>query len=160
MPTCSFYLNGMCTREDCPYLHVKLNEKTKICLDFLKGYCEKGNECLNRHVNICPDQAIKGSCLRKKCPYPHRTNKKTYNIAVNKANTKKYNQYIKLKINKKISKTENIAVNSSVQSSDKVEENKDGRYYKEVAEDSAPVEVEVIKPTRCKLGALPSFIQL
>ncbi|KAI5645390.1 hypothetical protein NE865_02477 [Phthorimaea operculella] len=154
MPTCSFYLNGMCTREDCPYLHVKLNEKTKICLDFLKGYCEKGNECLNRHINLCPDQAIKGSCLRKKCPYPHRNNKKT----VNKVNTKKIN--VKSRINIKVEKKENIDGGTSVQSSDKVEDDKDCRYYKEVVEDTAPMEVEVIKPTRCKLGALPSFIQL
>lgn len=30
---------GMCAKTDCPYLHKKVNEKTKICLDFLRGYC-------------------------------------------------------------------------------------------------------------------------
>lgn len=44
MPTCKFYLNGMCTKDNCPYLHRKFNADTEICPEFLKGYCEKAEE--------------------------------------------------------------------------------------------------------------------
>lgn len=44
MPTCKFYLMGICAKIDCPYLHKKLNEKTGICPDFLRGYCEKAEK--------------------------------------------------------------------------------------------------------------------
>lgn len=44
MPTCKFYLNGLCHKDDCPYLHKKVNDQTEICVDFLRGYCEKAEE--------------------------------------------------------------------------------------------------------------------
>lgn len=44
MPICKFYLNGLCTKDDCPYLHRKFNADTELCADFLKGYCEKAEE--------------------------------------------------------------------------------------------------------------------
>ena len=44
MPTCSFFLRGMCHKDDCPYAHVKVSQAAKICEDFLKGHCPKGNE--------------------------------------------------------------------------------------------------------------------
>lgn len=47
MPTCKFFLEGMCSREDCPYLHVKVNPKAEICQDFLKGYCKQAQEVIN-----------------------------------------------------------------------------------------------------------------
>lgn len=46
MPTCKFYLLGMCSKTDCPYLHKKVNEKTEICVDFLKGFCEKAEKVI------------------------------------------------------------------------------------------------------------------
>lgn len=44
MPTCKFYLLGMCAKTDCPYLHKKVNDKTEICVDFLRGFCAKAEE--------------------------------------------------------------------------------------------------------------------
>lgn len=40
MPVCKFFLQGLCVRDDCPYLHKKLNEKAQICLEFQRGFCE------------------------------------------------------------------------------------------------------------------------
>lgn len=151
MPTCSFYLRGMCTKDECPYLHVKLNEKTKICTDFLKGYCEKGGKCLNRHINICPDLAIKGTCLKKHCSFPHTINrvvKQKKNLIKTKVLNQNYSQtrVTKSKIDKETKKETNAS---------------DCRYYKDITDNiSTSTTSEVIKPTRCKLGTLPSFIQL
>lgn len=44
MPTCKYFLEGLCTREDCVYLHVKISAKAEICKDFLEGYCKKAKE--------------------------------------------------------------------------------------------------------------------
>lgn len=153
MPTCHFYLKGMCTKEDCPYLHVKLSENTKICIDFLKGYCEKGHECLNRHINICPEIAMKGVCYRKQCPYPHTSNKKLIKSSKTNITTKV------LKADFKHRRTSEAEENKQT---NVLKSNLLGcRYYKEVGDSTGVSETyEVIKPTRCKLGTLPSFIQL
>ncbi|OXU25438.1 hypothetical protein TSAR_015701 [Trichomalopsis sarcophagae] len=72
MPTCKFFLQGCCTREGCPYLHVKVPSKNPICVEFLRGYCPQGNECMNRHINACPEFDKTGACSKgKSCPYPH-----------------------------------------------------------------------------------------
>lgn len=153
MPTCHFYLKGMCTKEDCPYLHVKLNENTKICIDFLKGYCEKGDECLNRHINICPEVATKGVCYKKQCPYPHKSNKKLITSSKSNIKTKVLKAYLD---HKRTSEAEENKQKNVLKSNVL-----DCRYYKEVGDSSSVSETcEVIKPTRCKLGTLPSFIQL
>jgi hypothetical protein len=39
MPVCAFFLRGVCTREDCPYLHVKVSEGAQVCQDFVAGFC-------------------------------------------------------------------------------------------------------------------------
>lgn len=44
MPTCSYFLRGVCTREVCPYLHVSVGRHAKVCLDFARGYCPNGEE--------------------------------------------------------------------------------------------------------------------
>lgn len=138
MPTCYFYLQGTCTKPDCPYLHVKLNEKVKICPDFLKGYCEKGSKCLLRHIltkKIKDSVALETSLVLKK-------------------------KYIKFKSNnsKVEVKTTQISKNSTLTEKN---ENVECRYYQENKSDVDATETcKIIKPTRCKLGTLPSFIQL
>ncbi|CAB0012434.1 unnamed protein product, partial [Nesidiocoris tenuis] len=39
MPTCYHYLAGLCQRDNCPYLHIKVNSKAPVCRSFLQGYC-------------------------------------------------------------------------------------------------------------------------
>lgn len=35
------------------------------------GYCDKGEECEERHVHECPDYANTGVCQKKNCRLPH-----------------------------------------------------------------------------------------
>lgn len=161
MPTCHFYLKGMCTKEDCPYLHVKLSENTKICIDFLKGYCEKGDECLKRHINICPEVATKGVCSKKQCPYPHKSNQKLIKLSKINMKTKGLNFCYKASALESSKKRRASEIEENKQTNVSVPNMSDCRYYKEVGESTGVTETcEVIKPTRCKLGTLPSFIQL
>ncbi|XP_052754918.1 uncharacterized protein LOC128199957 [Galleria mellonella] len=146
MPTCYFYLQGMCTKEGCPYLHVKLNEKTKVCADFIKGYCEKGDKCLNRHVN--PNYVNKPKCLKIENKYKNKANKQKVSKCSDNTN-KGPNQL------EPISSTS--LLKNHKENSDEVE----CRYYKDAKHsDNECEKYEIIKPSRCKLGTLPSFIKL
>nr|XP_026499149.1 zinc finger CCCH domain-containing protein 3-like isoform X1 [Vanessa tameamea] len=146
MPTCYFYLKGICTKENCPYLHIKLNEKIKICHSFLRGYCENGDTCQFRHVKV-------NQC-KKSNIYNLNTCNKYKNLP---------SKSTKLKITKtkcSIKKKDLTQLNNkkNVKLCDKKDADVDCRYYKEMVtnEDSC----KNIKPTRCKIGTLPSFIQL
>jgi len=44
MPTCAFFLRGVCSRDNCPYLHVSVGQNAKVCPDFIKGFCPRGGE--------------------------------------------------------------------------------------------------------------------
>lgn len=147
MPTCYFYLQGTCTKSDCPYLHVKLNENTKICPDFIKGYCEKGSKCLLRHINIHTEKVNKGSTslIRKSSSNIQGT--KMTKHSINTHDTDVQNVNIK-------SRNKN---NTSVVCGESAPE---CRYYQEHKVDESAKECEIIKPMRCKLGVLPSFIEL
>ncbi|KZT18328.1 hypothetical protein NEOLEDRAFT_1143522 [Neolentinus lepideus HHB14362 ss-1] len=72
-PVCIHFANqGRCTRENCPYPHVRLGPRQGVCRDFaVLGYCEKGLDCDKNHVRECPDFAEKGSCETKGCKLPH-----------------------------------------------------------------------------------------
>lgn len=148
MPTCYFYLKGMCTKDDCPYLHVKLNEKSKICSDFLKGYCEKGDLCLCRHVYFNSSSNKETKMAKKRATNSPKIMKiKSYSI-------------YKLKKNDTVSK-----VNPLEKENDHKEQSLDAnsierRYYTEVDNEGASESNEIIKPSRCKLGTLPSYIKL
>lgn len=67
-----FANNGRCTRENCPFPHVRVAARDGICRDFaVLGYCAKGLECDKQHVRECPDFAEKGACLTRGCKLPH-----------------------------------------------------------------------------------------
>lgn len=71
-PVCSFFLRGKCTNEDCRYAHIRVNPGAPVCRGFATlGYCEKGADCLDRHVTECPDHANSGVCHNPKCRLPH-----------------------------------------------------------------------------------------
>lgn len=44
MPVCSYFLKGICNNSDCPYSHVYVSHKAKVCEDFVKGYCPEGEK--------------------------------------------------------------------------------------------------------------------
>ena len=44
MPVCSFFLRGVCARDECPYLHVSVGKNADVCPDFVKGYCPRGEQ--------------------------------------------------------------------------------------------------------------------
>ncbi|XP_013190844.1 zinc finger CCCH domain-containing protein 3 [Amyelois transitella] len=143
MPTCYFYLKGKCTKECCPYLHVKVNEKAILCPDFIKGYCEKGNKCLRRHVNVVKKNLKKSTVdSRSKSLYQvknkHSEKSKGYNDT-------------------EVKNIKTVPPKDPDESTATI----DCRYYKEVILDGESNELyQSIKPTRCKLGSLPSFIKL
>eukprot|EP01121_Diplochlamys_sp_Union-15-3_P008394 TRINITY_DN2225_c0_g1_i1.p1 TRINITY_DN2225_c0_g1~~TRINITY_DN2225_c0_g1_i1.p1 ORF type:complete len:100 (-),score=4.80 TRINITY_DN2225_c0_g1_i1:51-350(-) len=63
MPVCYYFLYGVCSNEQCPYSHVKVNAKADVCSDFVKGYCPRGTSCKLKHTLRCPEFA------NGKCPY-------------------------------------------------------------------------------------------
>lgn len=50
MPTCSYFLRGVCNRDDCPYLHVNVSKTAKVCQDFIKGFCHLGEKVSGKPV--------------------------------------------------------------------------------------------------------------
>lgn len=151
MPTCYFYLQGTCTKTECPYLHVKLNEKAKICSDFVKGYCEKGSTCLQRHVHLPLERNNKtiSNLRKKKCTKIKHDRNSSSKLEQNKNNI----------VPNVDEKTKYINRSKVIQ--EKGESYSEHRYYEENKGNNDSNETcEIIKPTRCKLGTLPSFIQL
>ena len=93
MPTCVYFLRGVCTREVCPYRHVSVGRHAEVCLDFARGYCPSGEQvrdavwtitqgltrrliviqCSKRHIVDCPEFSEEGRCRRgDKCLLRHR----------------------------------------------------------------------------------------
>lgn len=48
MPVCKYYLQGICVRNKCPYLHKKLSNNAEICMDFLRGYCDLADKVCSK----------------------------------------------------------------------------------------------------------------
>jgi hypothetical protein len=65
-------MRGRCSNPECRYTHVRVTPGAPVCRAFgILGYCEKGENCADRHVYECPDYANTGSCKKKKCTLPH-----------------------------------------------------------------------------------------
>lgn len=72
VPLCIHFIRGNCTNENCRYSHVRPSSSAHVCRPFATlGYCEKGAECDDRHVNECPDYANTGTCRDANCRLPH-----------------------------------------------------------------------------------------
>ncbi|XP_077439765.1 zinc finger CCCH domain-containing protein 3 isoform X2 [Vanacampus margaritifer] len=73
MPVCSYFLKGICNNSNCPYSHVYVSRKAKVCEDFVKGYCPEGEKCKKKHTLVCPDFSSTGSCPHgARCKLQHR----------------------------------------------------------------------------------------
>jgi hypothetical protein len=72
MQDCSYFLQGICSNEQCAYRHVHVNPNASVCEGFLKGYCSDGNECKKKHTYVCPIFEETGKCLEgSKCKLHH-----------------------------------------------------------------------------------------
>ncbi|CAH1270812.1 ZC3H3 [Branchiostoma lanceolatum] len=52
MPVCSYFLRGVCNRDDCPYSHVYVSRNAQVCQDFVHGYCPRGKQVAPRTIVI------------------------------------------------------------------------------------------------------------
>lgn len=43
-------LQGVCTTEDCPYAHVKVDPHAPVCQEFVSGHCPRGVACTKKHL--------------------------------------------------------------------------------------------------------------
>jgi len=41
---------GLCTTEDCPYAHVKVDPNAPVCQEFVSGHCPRGVSCTKKHL--------------------------------------------------------------------------------------------------------------
>ena len=68
MPHCYHYLNYLCSRTNCPYLHINLGRKAGYCKDFTRdGFCVKGGKCEFYHVQVCETFKKYGNCSKSAC---------------------------------------------------------------------------------------------
>lgn len=73
IPHCLHFAKGTCSKEDCPYAHVRVASSATVCRAFaIYGFCELGSRCTEKHVYECPDFSNTGSCKIKGCKLPHR----------------------------------------------------------------------------------------
>ncbi|WYZ34630.1 hypothetical protein EsH8_I_000906 [Colletotrichum jinshuiense] len=64
---------GNCANPNCPYAHSSVSPGALVCRSFgLYGYCDKGDQCDERHVFECPDFSNTGKCKSKGCKLLHR----------------------------------------------------------------------------------------
>ncbi|OLN88640.1 Zinc finger CCCH domain-containing protein [Colletotrichum chlorophyti] len=72
-PTCVHFIKGNCAKPNCPYAHSSVSPGALVCRSFgLYGYCDKGDECSERHVFECPDFSNTGKCKNRSCKLLHR----------------------------------------------------------------------------------------
>lgn len=106
VPLCHHFQNhGRCTRENCPYPHVRIGSRDGICRDFaVLGYCDKGIDCGQQHVRECPDFAEKGTCPNRGCKLPHviRANKKRQSKTAVQTQVSRFNVQAQLSTAKEV----------------------------------------------------------
>jgi Zinc finger C-x8-C-x5-C-x3-H type (and similar) len=44
------FVQGACSKMNCPYLHVKLEPGARVCEAFLRGWCPDGVACRQKHL--------------------------------------------------------------------------------------------------------------
>lgn len=72
VPACLHFQRNACTNEKCRYAHIRTNPSAPVCVAFARlGYCEKAEDCTDKHVHECPDYANKGLCRNQRCRLPH-----------------------------------------------------------------------------------------
>jgi len=77
-------MRGICTNDDCPYLHVKVNPNAAVCQKFLNGYCPDGEKCKLKHTSVCLNFKKNGYCPDgDKCKLKHTGNKRTTSTSTN-----------------------------------------------------------------------------
>jgi hypothetical protein len=73
VPNCLHYAKGHCAKPDCVFTHSKAPAGAPVCRDFgYYGFCDRGADCLERHVFECPDFSNTGQCKNKGCKLLHR----------------------------------------------------------------------------------------
>ncbi|KAI3545006.1 hypothetical protein CTAM01_00444 [Colletotrichum tamarilloi] len=73
IPTCVHFVKGNCANSTCPYAHSSVSSGALVCRSFgMYGYCDKGDECEERHVFECPDFSNTGKCKTRGCKLLHR----------------------------------------------------------------------------------------
>ena len=59
IPLCRHFELGRCVSDSCKYLHIKMPAHAKVCKAFARdGWCEKADNCTERHVWECPGWMI------------------------------------------------------------------------------------------------------
>ncbi|KAI5165300.1 cleavage and polyadenylation specificity factor subunit 4 [Nematocida sp. ERTm5] len=74
MPECWFFSKyGECSNQDCLFLHIDPNSKSKECIWYNRGFCRHGNSCRNKHYKkrMCFNYEAGFCPLGKSCPYGH-----------------------------------------------------------------------------------------
>ncbi|EIJ88242.1 cleavage and polyadenylation specificity factor subunit 4 [Nematocida parisii] len=74
MPECWFFSKyGECSNQDCLFLHIDPNSKSKECIWYNRGFCRHGNSCRNKHYKkrMCFNYEAGFCPLGKGCPYGH-----------------------------------------------------------------------------------------
>lgn len=151
MPVCKYFLQGLCQKQrECLYLHKKLNDDTKLCVEFLKGYCPKADKVKWKKL-IAFQLRIKFKHAKIIVYHPCTFLPIQCNLLHNFPNSENRDTR-KFSIVRRKSKRETKKPEETVEDSETV------RYYIDESESAKLSEDNV--PVRKKLQSLPSYIPL
>ena len=66
VPDCEFFARELCFKDNCVYRHIKFNENTEPCSDFLNGFCPSGRNCKSRHLDKASAPIVKEIMKKKR----------------------------------------------------------------------------------------------